>query len=253
MKGTNGNDVLLGLLEDDLILGKAGDDAIAASVGNDTLVGGIGNDALEGAEGIDTASYWDAPGSIRADLTDGIAFGAAGEDTFVTIENLTGSSFDDILIGNADANKLIGGRGGDRLAGRGGNDVLVGANGRDQLSGGAADDVLTGGSGRDVLTGGGGSDSFTFERNGDVRGDRIVDLQAGDVIDLAALDGDSTAAADQGFHLVDRFDGNAGELRVKYVDSRDWTVIQGDDDGDGRQDFTIRVDGNHENFDNFVF
>ena len=46
--------------------------------GNDTLVGGIGNDTLEGAAGIDTASYWDAPGAIRADLTDGIAFGAAG-------------------------------------------------------------------------------------------------------------------------------------------------------------------------------
>jgi len=253
MKGTNGNDVLLGLLEDDLILGKAGDDVIVADIGNDTLIGGIGNDALEGALGIDTASYFDAPGSIRADLTQGIAFGAAGEDTFVTIENLTGSAFNDILIGSADANKLIGGRGGDRLAGRGGNDVLVGANGRDELSGGAGDDVLSDGRGRDVLTGGGGNDSFTFERNGDVRGDRIVDLQAGDVIDLAALDGDVTAAADQGFHLVHAFSGAAGELRVRYVESRDWTVVQGDDDGDGRQDFTIRIDGNHEGFDSFVF
>jgi Ca2+-binding RTX toxin-like protein len=253
IKGTNGNDALVGLAEDDLIIGKAGDDAIVADIGNDTLIGGIGNDTLEGALGVDTASYFDAPGSIRADLTDGIAFGAAGEDVFITIENLTGSSFADVLIGDAEANKLIGGRGGDRLAGRGGNDALVGANGRDELSGGAGDDVLSDGRGRDVLTGGGGNDSFTFEHNGDIRGDRIVDLQAGDVIDLSQVDGDVTAAADQGFHLVDHFGGTSGELRVRYIEKHDWTVIQGDDDGDGRQDFTIRVDGNHEDFSNFVF
>ena len=70
MKGTNGNDVLVGLLEDDLILGKAGDDTIVADVGNDTLIGGIGNDTLEGASASDTASYFDAPGAIRADLTE---------------------------------------------------------------------------------------------------------------------------------------------------------------------------------------
>jgi serralysin len=60
------------------------------------------------------------------------------------IENATGSAFDDVLIGNAVANRLDGGAG------------------NDQLDGGAGDDVLTGGTGTNVLTGGDGLDTAVF-------------------------------------------------------------------------------------------
>lgn len=62
-----------------------------------------------------------------------------------SIENAIGTAFDDVLIGNGEAN---------RLEGRGGNDELRGLDG---------DDILAGGTGNDLLLGGGGNDVYIFE------------------------------------------------------------------------------------------
>ncbi len=50
---------------------------------------------------------------------------AVDRDTLISIENLVGSAFDDILIGNAGANVLEDGKGNDRLTGGGGPDSFV--------------------------------------------------------------------------------------------------------------------------------
>ena len=50
------------------------------------------------------------------------------------IENLTGSDFDDVLLGDAGANTIDGGAGSDVLSGEGGSDVLIGGAGFDALS-----------------------------------------------------------------------------------------------------------------------
>ncbi|MEM7633570.1 MAG: hypothetical protein AAF299_03350, partial [Pseudomonadota bacterium] len=55
---------------------------------------------------------------------------AAG-DSFVNIEGLWGSSFDDNLYGDNDDNTLIGSYGDDVIVGRGGNDLLQGGEGND--------------------------------------------------------------------------------------------------------------------------
>ena len=57
-----------------------------------------------------------------------------------TIENITGDTANDRLIGNSLNNTLTGG---------GGNDQLTGQDGNDSLIGGAGDDLLTGGNGSD--------------------------------------------------------------------------------------------------------
>jgi Ca2+-binding RTX toxin-like protein len=56
----------------------------------------------------------------------------------VVIENATGGSGDDILIGNAAANTLRGNDGNDVLMGRDGNDILIGGAGKDRIYGGNA-------------------------------------------------------------------------------------------------------------------
>jgi Ca2+-binding RTX toxin-like protein len=252
MKGTNGDDVMVGLAEDDMLYGKAGDDLIVADLGNDTLIGGAGNDTLEGALGNDTASYVRSSGGVRANLTTQTSQGAAGEDTLITIENLTGSSFADVLVGADDANVLIGGHGGDRLFGRGGADQLAGGAGRDMLEGGGGADLLIDGRSRDLLTGGSGADTFRFADLADIKGDRITDIARVDTIDLSLVDADVGAAADQAFHVVDHFSGVAGELVERYSAKHDFTKISGDTDGDGRSDFQIRLDGDHSGFDHFV-
>ena len=59
----------------------------------------------------------------------------------VVIENATGGDGNDLLSGNAVANRLRGGLGNDTLAGNAGNDVLSGGPGNDELNGGAGFDV----------------------------------------------------------------------------------------------------------------
>lgn len=99
-----------------------GNDSLNGGAGNDTLNGGLGNDTLNGGTGIDTASYTSATANVSVNLNlVGTQFtGGGGIDQLVSIENLTGSRFNDVLTGNA------------------GNNVLTGGGGNDLLNGGAA-------------------------------------------------------------------------------------------------------------------
>ena len=74
------------------------------------------------------------------------------------IENATGGSGADTIIGNAAVNLLSGGAGGDTIYGRGGNDSIAGGTGDDYLLGEAGNDTLYGGDGLDSLYGGDGDD-----------------------------------------------------------------------------------------------
>ncbi|RZJ24910.1 MAG: calcium-binding protein, partial [Brevundimonas sp.] len=124
--------------------GTSEDNVITGGAGNDTLAGRGGNDILIGGGGIDTASYANAASGVDARLNNGVARndGDGGVDTLVGIENLTGSAFDDVLIGDAGNNFLSGGTGRDTLLGLGGDDTLIGGAGApNQLQGGTGDDT----------------------------------------------------------------------------------------------------------------
>jgi Ca2+-binding RTX toxin-like protein len=71
-------------------------------------------------------------------------------DTFYSIENVTGSNYDDHLAGDGGVNWLIGWGGNDHLEGRGGTDFLLGLDGDDLLEGGSGADQMDGGSGIDT-------------------------------------------------------------------------------------------------------
>ena len=81
----------------------------------------------------------------------------------VVIENATGGSGDDTILGNDARNILIGNAGDDTLIGRAGDDVLYGYAGDDVLQGGDGNDTLRGGLGNDTLDGGDGNDSLLGE------------------------------------------------------------------------------------------
>lgn len=67
------------------------------------------------------------------------------------VENLTGGSADDILIGNSSANVILGRDGNDILIGGAGSDTLNGDNGRDLVIGGSGADTVRGNNSEDVL------------------------------------------------------------------------------------------------------
>ncbi|WP_062762132.1 calcium-binding protein [Falsirhodobacter sp. alg1] len=158
IEGRAGNDTLYGGIGKDWLKGQNGNDVLFGGLGNDTLSGGAGRDVLNGGLGSDTADYSDASHGLTADLqTSKKNTGFAAGDTYSSIENLTGSKFNDTLRGNQNANTIIGGTG---------NDKLFGADGADKLQGGA---------GNDTLTGGAGADRFIFNSGHD----RITDFQDG--------------------------------------------------------------------------
>ena len=132
-----GNDTINAGAGPDLIHGEDGDDNVSAGTGNDVLDGGLGGDILDGGQGVDTATYYNAATGVTASLDTGLGVVNTGEatgDTYVNIENLAGSNFDDILIGDAQKNLLTGGTGNDKLVGRGNGDILNGGDGNDTAS-----------------------------------------------------------------------------------------------------------------------
>lgn len=152
--GGAGDDTLKGSVEDNTLWGGTGNDGLDGGAGNDTLNGGagsdtlnggLGDDTLNGGLGTDTASYAGATAGVTVSLAVAGAqnTGGAGIDTLVSIANLVGSAFGDILTGNAGVNALRGGAGDDTLNGGLGNDTLNGGAGKDTYLFDTALDGLT--------------------------------------------------------------------------------------------------------------
>jgi Ca2+-binding RTX toxin-like protein len=125
------------------IYGSDFDDAVAGNSVANTFRGNGGNDLLDGRGGLDTADYQLAPAAVIVDLTTGTASGGDDNDTLTSIENVTGSAFNDTLTGNTLANTIAGGAGNDVISGGGASDVLAGGAGDDTIDGGLAGDTVT--------------------------------------------------------------------------------------------------------------
>jgi serralysin len=141
----------------------------------DWLQGGKGADYISGGNGFDMVSYADAPYGITAEMyfdadtalghSEGkITAGEWGLDTLVSIEDVEGSAYGDVLLGDESSNKLSGLGGDDRIEGDGGttpqgsSDILLGGTGNDSILIGASDSAY----------GGPDSDTATFVGGGDL-------------------------------------------------------------------------------------
>lgn len=142
LTGGDGDETLWGDAGNDVVQGGGGDDELFGEGGNDSLDGGAGADWLEGGAGSDEASYATRTTSVVVSINGGSRDdGGVGEGDEVRVENATGGSNNDILIGDEGANRLTGGEG---------NDTIHGLDGSDYLDGGRGDDTLDGGNGVDA-------------------------------------------------------------------------------------------------------
>ncbi len=220
---SNGNDRISGDNGNDVLYGGGGSDYLQASKfgladlnatynklygedGNDFLYAGSAADLLDGGNGIDRVHYSFSLSAVTVDLRNGTGQGGdANGDTYVSIEDVYGSSHHDTIYGNNQENALFGntgddlifgGDGDDSLRGDGGNDTLYGGKGNDTirasrpgvgqdddnttnfLYGESGDDSLISASGRDILDGGVGIDTVTYA-DGPFGVGIIVNLETG--------------------------------------------------------------------------
>nr|WP_246498791.1 calcium-binding protein [Microvirga soli] len=117
---------------EDMLAGLAGNDRLYAGDSNDNLVGGAGADVLDGGNGFDYAEYHTATTGVVVDLLSAWRnTGDAAGDSYVSIEGIGGSAYNDELVGNHLGNELYGHGGWDSLEGRGGADWMYGGAGYD--------------------------------------------------------------------------------------------------------------------------
>ncbi len=225
--GSAYNDTVTGNALNNILVGLAGNDTLNGGDGNDTLVGGIGGDTLNGGDGIDTADYSTSSAGVHVSLTGGTGpLGDAAGDTLISIENLTGSAFDDFLQGDGGDNGIQGGAGSDHLHGDAGNDTFVYKSFSDLFGPGAGID----------------------------RWDLIQDFAPGDKIDLSALDANVIAPGNQAFTFnAAGFTGVAGQLAM--LNEGPDVAVGLDIDGDRYANYVIffsRDSGVAENVTDYI-
>ncbi|HEX8382209.1 MAG TPA: M10 family metallopeptidase C-terminal domain-containing protein [Sphingomonas sp.] len=226
--GGGGDDVLLGNTVGNVLKGNAGNDTLRGLGGDDTLIGGVGNDMLDGGEGVDTVDFADGPQGVTINLARGTVTGAAGTDTLVSIENVRASRGDDIITGNAGANRVKGETGNDRIDGGAGDDILFGDGG---------DDTIIGGLGDDDLAGGVGIDTVDFYATGAAVTVDLSDTKAQNT--GAGLDRITGFENLRGSTMGDTLTGSAAANRIKGEAGNDRIFGLGGDDtlfGDGGDD-----------------
>jgi Ca2+-binding RTX toxin-like protein len=142
---TDGNDVIDGGNGRDYIRAGGGNDQLQGGNDDDYLDGGTGDDLIDGGAGIDRAAFHSSLVGVHVDLNiQGVAQDTGqGMDTLVNIENVSGTTFDDILIGNGGDNWIWGEGGNDNLSGGGGNDLVEVGPGNAVADGGAGVDTLS--------------------------------------------------------------------------------------------------------------
>jgi prepilin-type processing-associated H-X9-DG protein len=175
--GSNGADVLQDTPLSEHLFGGGGNDLLIASAvlgWSDEFANSFQNhpDLFHGGSGNDTVSFTLLGTGVVVDLLGESAWRKAGgvmfdEMELVSIENVYGTSFDDIIRGDDVANTLYGGDGHDQLEGGDGNDTLYGGGGTDKLHGGNGTDYLHGGDGTDQLYGNDGNDVLRGDAGND--------------------------------------------------------------------------------------
>jgi Ca2+-binding RTX toxin-like protein len=242
--GTTASDNLTGTTSADVFY------MTADNFRTDTLNGGAGSDTVDYSAsqvGVTitltnpTTKGGNSGGTVEADFTSTTYNPATGSYIYMhnhqvlanltSIENATGSSYNDVLKGNGSANTLNG---------RGGNDII---------DGGYGNDTIIGGGGRDTMTGGSGNDKFVFQNASDgpmnvttyTEMDTITDFVRGeDKIDLRGLVDEVAGGGALSYIDTAVFSGVAGQVREVFT-GYGW-LVQADLDGDQDADFQVMVD-----------
>jgi len=208
VSGFGGDDEIHGGDGQDLLAGNGGNDELHGDDGNDLIRGGPGNDVIDGSDGFDRFSDFSTAttGITISLLIAGPQDTGNGIDTFIGIEALSGTPFDDHLTGDDNVNVF-----------------LVVGGGNDTVSGEGGDDLVEVGPGTHVLDGGLDNDSLSLRGNGqgiDADGVTVsLDLQG------AAQD------TEQGMMTLTGFENLSGSVFDDFLTGNDEDNILAGDEG----------------------
>jgi Ca2+-binding RTX toxin-like protein len=183
---------------------------LVGSLYNDTITADDNANFIDGNGGTDTVSYANSASAVTMTLngasnsTAGSGGDAAG-DILINVQNLTGSTNNDVLTGDSGTNVLDGGTGNDMLVGGLGNDTLIGGGGSDTADYSTSVNNLT-----IALDNSGGASGFSDG----LLGGGTDTLQA--ISNLIGGSGNDTFTANSGANTLD---GNGGTDTVSYANS----------------------------------
>jgi Ca2+-binding RTX toxin-like protein len=175
--GNNGVNALYGGAGDDTLRGYGGDDILDGQAGTDFLIGGTGNDIYY-VDGLDTAQEDAGEGYDVVYARTSYALTTQSEIEMLATEDYRSTTAIS-LSGNQLNNYIVANNGDNVLDGRAGDDTLRGLDGND---------LLIGGTGGDYLFGGKGNDTYHVD--------------AGDIVEELAGEGDDTVLASDSFALL---------------------------------------------------
>jgi Ca2+-binding RTX toxin-like protein len=218
-------DVIYGDAGADRLFGDGGADMIVAGAGDDTVFGGAGDDLIvaEIGDGNDVYFGDDSDGGTGGDTLDVSAATVA-----VTVNLGTGPN----SKGSVSSSQT-------------GNDTIWSI---ENVNTGSGNDTIIASNSSNVMNGGAGNDTFKFQSVTAADGDTILFFEPGDRVDLSGIDANIGAGGDQAFTLVNNGQLTAaGQLAVTYETRADgeFTILQGNIDGDTAADFKIQIEGHH--------
>ncbi|XWK86427.1 MAG: hypothetical protein U7127_19695 [Phormidium sp.] len=156
--GNEGDDKLYGNQGQDILKGGEGADEIYGGKGEDSIWGEIGFDTIDGGAGSDTIDYSTSPSGVVVNINENRDYNneqnpgifdlepnfeidaGTGLDGYGTVdklrnlENIIGTAFNDILIGNSADNHIQAGAGNDLIISSKGDDIYEGQDGIDAIS-----------------------------------------------------------------------------------------------------------------------
>ena len=234
VRGSSHDDTITGNTDRNILEGGAGADSINGGAGDDSIEGGAGADSLDGGDGVDSLNYETSASAVAVNLLEASASGGDAEgDLIANFENVTGSDFNDVLIGDDGDNILRGNGGNDFFEGGAGADTITGdrltvdtasyrssdeavminltmnttsgghAEGDslsqiNNLQGSAHNDHLTGDGGRNIIEGLGGDDVIIATKGGGT-------FDGGDGFDVVHFEGAGSQV------IVDLIDPSKGK------------------------------------------
>lgn len=176
-------------------IGSRFGDTMYGDASDNLFEGGGGADLINGGAGNDTIGFGGATGPVIVDLRTQTTWDGTSNAMLTSIENVIGSGFADIILGDAGDNLIDGGEGADTIDGGTGSDTIsfvnaanavvvdlaarltwdgasndtltsienvIGSRFNDTIRGDAGDNLIQGDGGADQILGGAGNDTVAF-------------------------------------------------------------------------------------------